>query len=112
MSMFRKTWNDDYSGGRLVSLKYHCNGKPHVKALLSLKASVLMPDKVGQIIVDMSVSPDEFRQLKRKADISYFAAKNVMSAKKLSNLVDIVTRNRNLGFEKDFESLYINKDGC
>ena len=70
MSMFKKTWIDDYSGGRLVSLKYHCNGKPYVKALLSLKALVLMPDKVGQIVVDISVSPDEFRRLKRKADIS------------------------------------------
>lgn len=75
MSMFKKTWIDDYGEGRLVSLKYHCNGKPHVKALLSLKGSVLMPDKVGQIVVDMSVSLNEFRRLKRKADIAYFAAK-------------------------------------
>ena len=37
----------------LVSLKNHCNGKPHIKDQSSFKASVLkMPAEVGQTEVD------------------------------------------------------------
>ena len=35
-----------------------------------------MPAEVGQKEVDSSVSPDEFKLIKRKANIAYFAAKN------------------------------------
>ena len=41
MTSFKKTWIDGYTGERLVALKEHCNGKPHMKALRSFKASVL-----------------------------------------------------------------------
>ena len=72
LSTFKKTWIDGYSGGRLVSLKDHCNSKSHMKALRSFKASV-----------DTSVSPDEFKRLKRNtANIAYFAAKNDISFRK------------------------------
>ena len=101
MSTFKKTWIDDYSEGRF-SLKDHCNGKPHVKALHSLKASVLkMSDKVGQKDVGS-----------KKANIAYFAAKNDILFGKLPNLVDLVTRKGNVNFEKDIQSLNVSKDGC
>ena len=49
MSTLKKTWVDGYSGGRLVSLKDHCNGKPHLKVLCSFKVSLLkMLGEVGQ----------------------------------------------------------------
>ena len=54
--------------------------------------------------VDTSVSPDEFKQLKRNANIAYFAAKNDISFRNLPSLVDLVTREGNLNIEKDIES--------
>ena len=47
-------------------MKDDCNGKPHMK----------VPAEVDQREIDMSVSPDEFKQLKRKANIAYFSLKN------------------------------------
>ena len=48
MSTLKKTWVDGYSGGRLVSLKDHCNGKPHLKVFCSFKVSLLkMLGEVG-----------------------------------------------------------------
>ena len=44
----KETWIDGYGGGRLASLKDHCNGKPHMKVLCSFKVSVLkMLGEVG-----------------------------------------------------------------
>lgn len=54
--------------------------------------------------VDTTVSPDEFKRLKRNANIAYFAAKNDISFRKLPSLVDLVTREGNLNMEKDIES--------
>ena len=67
MSRLKKTWIEGYCGGRLASIKGHCNGKPHMKTLGSFKASVLkIPVKVGQKEVDTSVSLDELKRLKIK----------------------------------------------
>ena len=71
MSLFKETWIDDYNGGRLVSMKDHCNGKPHMNVLWSFIMPVLkMPTEVGQKEVDISVSVDEFRRVKRKVNIA------------------------------------------
>ena len=113
MSTFKETLIDAYSGGRLASLKDHCNAKPHMKVLRSFKASVLkMPAEVGQKESDTSVSPDELKRPKRKANIAYFVAKNDISFRKFPNLVNLVTREGNLNFAKGTGSLYVNKDGC
>ena len=55
-STFKKTWINGYTGGRLVSLKAHCSGKPHMKASRSFKASVLkFSAEVGQKEVDTRI---------------------------------------------------------
>ena len=106
MRTFTRAWIDDYSGGKLVSLKGHCNGKPRMKDLSSFKASVLkMPAAFGQKEVDMSVSPD-----KVKLPLHIFLQK-MISFRMFPNLEDLVTREENLNFEKDSGSLYVNKDG-
>ena len=113
MASFKKTWIDGYTGARLVALKEHCNGKPHMKALRSSKASVLkMPAEVGQKDIDTSVSADEMKRLERKANIAYFAAKNDIPFRKFQGLVELVHKEGNLNFEKDIGTLYVNKDGC
>ena len=48
----------------------------------------------------------------KKANIAYFAAEDDILFGKLPNLVDLVTRKGNVSFEKDIQSLYVNKDGC
>ena len=69
MSTLKKTWIKGYSGARLASIKDHCNGKSQLKALCSLKASVLkIPAEVGQKEVETSVSLKEFKRLKNKAN--------------------------------------------
>lgn len=69
--MFKKTQIDGYSGERLVSLKDNCNGKHHKEALCSFKPSVLkIQTEGGREEVDSSVSPDEFKQFNRKANIA------------------------------------------
>ena len=113
MSTFKKTWIDDYSTGRLVSLKNHCNGKSHMKASHSFKVPGLkIPVQVGQKEIDTSLSPGELKRLKRKANIAYFATKNDILFKKFPNLIDLDTREGNLNFEKDIGYLYVNKDVC
>ena len=62
MSKLKKTWIEVYNGGRLASIKDHCNGKLHMKILHSFKASILkIPAKVVQKEVDTDVSLDEFK---------------------------------------------------
>ena len=107
MSTYNKTWIKGYSEWRLVSTKDHYNSKPHMKALWSFISSILkMPAEVGQKDVGVSVS---LEKVKRKANIAYFAAKNT-SFRKFPNLVDLVTREGNMNFEKDIGSLYVNKN--
>ena len=78
-----------------------------MKALWSFISSILkMPAEVGQKDVGVSVS---LEKVKRKANIAYFAAKNT-SFRKFPNLVDLVTREGNMNFEKDIGSLYVNKN--
>ena len=77
----------------MVSIKNHCDGKPHIKTLPSFKASVLkIPAVVCQKEVDTNVLMDKFERLKRKTNIAYFVDKNDISFKKFPNLVDLVTR--------------------
>ena len=112
MSKLKKTWIEVYNGGRLASIKDHCNGKLHMKILRSFKASILkIPAKVVQKEVDTDVSLDEFKRLKRKSNIAYFVAKNDTSFRKFPNLVHVVTRIGILNFKKVIGSLYVNKDG-
>ena len=113
MHNFQRTWIEGYSGGRLVSMKDHCSGNPHVKALRSYKASILnLPAQSGQKEIDINVSQDEMKRLKRKANIAYFAMKNDISFRKYPNLVDLVKKEGNLDVEKDIGTLYVNKEGC
>ena len=96
----------------MVSIKNHCDGKPHIKTLPSFKASVLkIPAEVCQKEVDTSVLMDKFKRLKRKTNIAYFVDKNDISFKKFPNLVDPVTR-KDLIFNKVIGPLYVNKDDC
>ena len=112
MHNFQRTWIEGYSGGRLVSMKDHCSGNPHVKALRSSKASILnLPAQSGQKEIDINVSQDEMKRLKRKANIAYFAMKNDISFRKYPNLVDLVKKEGNLDVEKDIGTLYVNKEG-
>lgn len=67
--------------------------------------------KVDQKEVDTSASLDEFKWLKQKVNIAYFAVKNEISFRKLPNL-DLVMWEGNLRFEEDVGSLYVNKDLC
>ena len=79
-----------------------------MKALWSFISSILkMPAEVGQKDVGVSVSLDK---VKIKANIAYFAAKNDTSFRKFPNLVDLVTREGNMNFEKNIGSLYVNKN--
>ena len=72
MSTLKKTWIEGYIGGRLASVKDNCNDKPHMKALRPFKASALnIPAGVGLKKVVTSVSLDEFKLRKRKANITY-----------------------------------------
>ena len=72
-----------------------------ISLIRSFKASVVkVPAEDGQKGVDTSVSPDEFKRLKRRANIAYSTAKNNISLRKAPNLVDLVTREVNLNFEK------------
>ena len=71
-----------------------------------------MPGEVIQKEVDTSVSRSEFKELERKANTAYFVTKNDISFKNFPNLIDLVTREENLNFEKDIGSLHVNKDGC
>ena len=72
MSTLKKTWIEGYIGGRLASIKDNCNDKPHMKALRPFKASALnIPAGVGLKKVVTSVSLDEFKLRKRKANITY-----------------------------------------
>ena len=72
MSTLKKTRIEGYSGGRLASVKDNCNDKPHMKALRPFKASALnIPAGVGLKKVVTSVSLDEFKLRKRKANITY-----------------------------------------
>ena len=113
MITFKKTWIDNYSEERLVSLKNSCNGKSHIKALHSFKVSFLkIPVEVGQKEVNTSLLLDEFKRLKRKGNIAYFATKNDVLLNKFPNLIDLDMREGNLNFEKDIGSLYVNKDAC
>ena len=107
MTMLKKTWIEGYNGGRLASIKDHCNGKPHMKTFCSFKASVLkISAEVGQKEVGASVSLDEFKQLKRKSIVA------LLKMIYCSNSVDLVTRKGILNFKKVIESLYVNKNGC
>ena len=108
MALFKKTWIDGYTGARLVALKEHCNGKPHMKDLRSFKASVLkMPTEVGQKDIDTSVSADEMKRLERKANIAYFAAKNDIPFRTFQGLVELVHKEGNLNFEKRTSETFI-----
>ena len=72
MSTLKKTWIEGFIGGRLASVKDNCNDKPHMKALRPFKASALnIPAGVGLKKVVTSVSLDEFKLRKRKANITY-----------------------------------------
>ena len=78
-----------------------------MKALHLLRTSVLkLPAEVSQKEVDTSASTDEFKQLKRKANISNFAAEIDISFRKLPNLVELVMREGSLNFDKYIESLF------
>ena len=102
MSKLKKACIGGYNEGRLVSIKGHCNGKPHMKTLCTFKASVLkIPAEVGKKGVDTNVSLDDFKQLKRKAYIAYFFAKNDISFKTFPNLVDLVMRKVTLNWILD-----------
>lgn len=113
MSTFTKTWIDGFSIGRLASLNNHCNDNPHMKVFCSFKESALkMLPEVGQKEVAAGVSPDECKWPKRKGSIAYFITKNDILFGKFPNLEVLVTRERNLNFEKDIGPLYNSKDDC
>ena len=50
--------------------------------------------------------------LTRKANIACFVSKNDILLRKFQNLVDLVTGEINLNFEKNIASFYVSKDGC
>lgn len=72
-----------------------------MKVSHSFRTSVLkMLGEVNQKEVDMTVLPDEFKRLKRKANIAHLAAKNDIFLRKFPNLVHLLMRERNLNFNR------------
>ena len=72
MNTLKKTWIKGYRGARSASIEDHYDGKSQMKGLFSLKASVLkVPPEVGSKEVETSVSLEEFKRLKNKANTCY-----------------------------------------
>ena len=70
MNTLKKIWIKGYSVARLASIKDHCNSKSQMKTLCLVKASVLkILAEVGLKKVETSVSLEEFKRLKNKANI-------------------------------------------